>query len=311
MKNHLLTTTALSSEEIHSILDTAQAFAGGMVWNPTRKAFVANLFYEPSTRTKSSFEMAERKLGLEVIPFEVQTSSVLKGETLYDTVKTLESIGVNTVVIRHSMDRYFETLKGSLTIPIINAGDGCGHHPTQSLLDLLTIKQEFGGFQGLKIAIIGDISHSRVARSNAEALRKLGAEVVFSGPPEWFEKQEANRYVDIDEAIMTSDVVMLLRIQHERHGDESIVDIQNYHRQYGLTIKREKFMKKGSIIMHPAPVNRGVEIADSLVEAERSRIFKQMQNGVFVRMAVLQRALKNIEGGKSYDITNQKWPLAY
>lgn len=177
---NLLTTTELTVTEIQEILRDAQKFADGEIWRPANQCFIANLFFEASTRTKSSFEVAERKLGLEVIPFETTTSSVVKGETLYDTVRTLESIGVNAVVIRHENDRYFDELVGRVNIPVLNAGDGCGHHPTQSLLDLLTIQQEFQRFNGLKVSIIGDISHSRVARSNADALTRLGAEVVFS-----------------------------------------------------------------------------------------------------------------------------------
>ncbi|WP_174733862.1 aspartate carbamoyltransferase catalytic subunit [Mesobacillus harenae] len=312
--NHLLTTTDLMVSDIQNIIGDAQEFADGKVWQPNSQTFVANLFFEPSTRTKVSFEVAERKMGLNVIPFEVQTSSVLKGETLYDTIRTLDSIGVNAVVIRHSVDRYFEELCGRIQIPIINAGDGCGHHPTQSLLDLLTIKQEFNTFSGLKVAIIGDIRHSRVARSNADALSRLGAEVVFSGPPAWFDHRdvpEGCRFEAIDKAITTSDVVMLLRIQHERHEEGGSFSKESYHQQYGLTIDRERKMKKNSIIMHPAPVNRGVEISDCLVECDRSRIFKQMQNGVYVRMAVLKRALENVEGGVDYVNFNQKWPVAY
>jgi aspartate carbamoyltransferase catalytic subunit len=309
---HLLTTTDLRVEEVLEILLEAQGFANGIEWNPSRPMFAANLFFEPSTRTKSSFEMAERRLGLNVIPFEVKTSSVQKGETLYDTVRTLESIGVNTVVIRHEQDRYFEELNGKVGIPIINAGDGCGHHPTQSLLDLLTIRQEFGRFAGLKVAIIGDIRHSRVARSDANILRRLGAEVVFSGPDQWFDKDIIGdcKYETVDTAIASSDVVMLLRIQHERHHEKGNMSINDYHQQYGLTVEREKKMQPRSIIMHPAPVNRNVEIADSLVECERSRIFKQMQNGVFVRMAALKRSLESIQhGGIKNETTYSKYAL--
>jgi aspartate carbamoyltransferase catalytic subunit len=309
---HLLTTTELEVKEMLEILSEAQAFANGMEWQPNRPMFAANLFFEPSTRTKSSFEMAERKLGLNVIPFEVKTSSVQKGETLYDTVKALESIGVNTVVIRHEQDRYFDELIGKIGIPIVNAGDGCGHHPTQSLLDLLTIKQEFGRFAGLKVAIIGDIRHSRVARSDANVLTRLGAEVVFSGPEQWFDKEIIGncQYESVDKAIASSDVVMLLRIQHERHHDKENLSLSDYHHQFGLTVEREKRMKTGSIIMHPAPVNRDVEIAGSLVECERSRIFKQMQNGVFVRMAALKRSLESIQqGGKTNECTYSKYAL--
>jgi aspartate carbamoyltransferase catalytic subunit len=305
MLNHLLTTNELKVEDIYQILSDAKEFAVGRVWQPGRQLFTANLFFEPSTRTKSSFDVAERRLGLEVIPFEVQTSSVQKGETLYDTVKTMESIGIDTIVIRHGQDRYFDELVGKITIPIINAGDGCGHHPTQSLLDLMTIQQEFGQFAGLKIAIIGDIRHSRVARSNADVLTRLGAEVIFSGPEEWFDNKSLHlsMYIPIDQAIKQADVVMLLRVQHERHQQKGSFTANEYHKQFGLTLEREKLMKPGSIIMHPAPVNRNVEIADSLVECKRSRIFKQMENGVFVRMAVLKRSIEGLKGGNRYEAT--------
>lgn len=309
---HLLTTTDLSIEEIHEILEEAQNFSEGKRWTPQEQTFVANLFFEPSTRTKTSFEVAERKLGLEVIHFDASSSSVLKGETLYDTVKTMQSIGVGAVIIRHKEDRYFDGLTDGTNISIINAGDGCGHHPTQSLLDLLTIKQEFGKFQGLKVAIIGDLRHSRVARSNGEVLARLGAEVVFSGPEIWFDEDllKYGRYEQIDTAIKTADVVMLLRIQHERHDKEGFASKEEYHKAFGLTVEREKTMKKNSIIMHPAPVNRDVEIDDRLVECDRSRIFKQMENGVFVRMAVLKRALEQSQGGKKHVNHYQKWSVA-
>ncbi|WP_141431257.1 aspartate carbamoyltransferase catalytic subunit [Bacillus sp. 03113] len=312
MKN-LLTTSQLSIQEIKEILADAELFMNGHRWTPNEQTFVANLFFEPSTRTKCSFEVAERKLGLSVIPFETNASSVLKGETLYDTVKTLEAIGVNAVVIRDKQDRYFDELVGSINIPVINAGDGCGHHPTQSLLDILTIQQEFGTFEGIKVAIIGDIRHSRVAHSNADTLGRLGANVVFSGPKEWFEEDMLNngQYEEVDQAIETADVVMLLRIQHERHAVKKRGTAEQYHQEFGLTIEREKRMKKGSIIMHPAPVNRDVEIADSLVECERSRIFKQMENGVYIRMAVLKKSIESIQGGQKDVVNHKKWPIAY
>lgn len=309
----LLKTTELSTEDIKNILIDAQRFAEGEQWTPSKPTYVANLFFEPSTRTKTSFEMAQRKLGLQVIPFETGRSSVLKGETLYDTIKTLESIGLDAVVIRHEQDNYFDELTEKFNLSIVNAGDGCGHHPTQSLLDLLTIQQEFGNFEGLKVAIIGDIRHSRVAHSDADALVRLGAQVVFSGPEAWFDEEMPQGCImePIDRAISTSDVVMLLRIQHERHNGSETADLQEYHKQYGLTVEREKTMKEGSIIMHPAPVNRGVEIADCLVEGKRSRIFKQMQNGVFVRMAVLKRVIESSQGGSENVLHNQKWSVTY
>ncbi len=311
MVKHLLTTAELKIEEVMDIITEAQEFAEGKQWQPTSPIFAANLFFEPSTRTKSSFEVAERRLGLNVIPFEVKTSSVQKGETLYDTVKTLESIGINAVVIRHYIDRYFEELKGKINIPVINAGDGCGHHPTQSLLDLLTIHQEFGRFAGLKVAIIGDISHSRVARSNADVLTRLGAEVVFSGPEQWFDQEITGKgqFEQIDSAMSSSDVVMLLRIQHERHRENDDFSLSEYHQEFGLTLERERKMKPHSIIMHPGPVNRGVEIADSLVECQRSRIFKQMKNGVFVRMAAIKRSLESIQGGTKNESSDSEFAL--
>lgn len=309
MMKSLLTMNELTNKEINQIISQAQAFSEGQTWLPPAHVAVANLFFEPSTRTKSSFEMAERRLGLHVIPFEAGTSSILKGETLYDTAKTLESIGVKALVIRHNRDHFYDELSDYLSIPIINAGDGCGNHPTQSLLDLMTIYQEFNRFEGLTVAIIGDIKHSRVARSNAEALTQLGAKVIFSGPPEWFDTGNG-AYENIEKAVETADVVMLLRIQHERHSDKEQKSAHEYLQAYGLTKERERRMKKQAIIMHPAPINRGVEIDSDLVECERSRIFKQMENGVYIRMAVLKKVLGEVKGGTLDEDNHKKWGIA-
>ncbi|PGB48744.1 aspartate carbamoyltransferase [Bacillus toyonensis] len=301
--SHLLTMSELSELEISEILKDAEDFANGKESKTTEQTFVANLFFENSTRTRFSFEVAEKRLGLEVLNFSADSSSVQKGETLYDTIKTLESIGTKAVVIRHEQDRYFDELKDQVNIPILNAGDGCGNHPTQCLLDLLTIKQEFGSFEGLKIAIVGDIRHSRVARSNAETLTKLGATIYFASPEEWKdEKNTFGTYKNLDELVPEVDVMMLLRVQHERHDHYETDIMKEYHEKHGLTLEREKRMKEGSIIMHPAPFNRDVEIASELVECERSRIFKQMENGVYVRMAVLKRALPNVLGGMKHEL---------
>ncbi|NTU26454.1 aspartate carbamoyltransferase catalytic subunit [Bacillus tequilensis] len=288
---HLTTMSELSIEEIKDLLQTAQDLKSGKTDNQLTGTFAANLFFEPSTRTRFSFEVAEKKLGMNVLNLDGTSTSVQKGETLYDTIRTLESIGVDVCVIRHSEDEYYKALVSQVNIPILNAGDGCGQHPTQSLLDLMTIYEEFNTFKGITISIHGDIKHSRVARSNAEVLTRLGARVLFSGPSEWQDEENTfGTYVSMDEAVEASDVVMLLRIQNERH--QSAVSQEGYLNQYGLTAERADRMKQHAIIMHPAPVNRGVEIADSLVESEKSRIFKQMQNGVFIRMAVIQRALQ-------------------
>ncbi|MDT3493145.1 aspartate carbamoyltransferase [Bacillus toyonensis] len=301
--SHLLTMSELSELEISEILKDAEDFANGKESKTTEQTFVANLFFENSTRTRFSFEVAEKRLGLDVLNFSADSSSVQKGETLYDTIRTLESIGTKAVVIRHEQDRYFDELKGQVNIPILNAGDGCGNHPTQCLLDLLTIKQEFGSFEGLKIAIVGDIRHSRVARSNAETLTKLGATIYFASPEEWKdEKNTFGTYKNLDELVPEVDVMMLLRVQHERHDHYETDIMKEYHEKHGLTLEREKRMKEGSIIMHPAPFNRDVEIASELVECERSRIFKQMENGVYVRMAVLKRALPNVLGGMKHEL---------
>ncbi|ACU07465.1 Aspartate carbamoyltransferase [Flavobacteriaceae bacterium 3519-10] len=289
----MLTTTDLTVEKIHSLLETAEKLATGKKLRAVDDIYVSNLFFEDSTRTKTSFHIAEEKLGLHLVPFDVGASSVNKGESLYDTVKTLKSLGADLLVIRHSKDRFYDELK-KIDIPVINAGDGTGNHPSQTLLDLMTIQQEFGKFKGLKIGIVGDVKHSRVAKSNADALRKLGAKVYFSGPEKWFDEGTIinGTYLSIDDLVKEVDVLMLLRIQHERHGEKMKISLQTYHKQFGLTTDREKAMKKDAIIMHPAPINRGVEIADELVECERSRIFKQMENGVFARMAILKDVLE-------------------
>ena len=280
----------VSNEEIEAILKRAAEFEAGAKPQLERDYLVANLFFEPSTRTKTSFETAERRLGATVIPFEAGFSSTLKGETLYDTVKTLESIGMDAVVIRHKKDAYYEELLNGINVSVINAGDGAGQHPTQSLLDLYTIFEEFGKFEGVNVTIAGDVSHSRVAKSNITALRRLGANVNIVCPLQWQGEYEAHH--NWDNLIETSDVIMLLRVQHERDAAFEGYSNESYHAQYGLTEEREKQMKDGAIIMHPAPVNRGVEIDSSLVECDRSRIFKQVQNGVFVRMAIVENILK-------------------
>lgn len=286
---HFVSTTELSIEEITSLLDRAENFSKYGAREFPGKYIVSNLFFEPSTRTKMSFEVAERKLGLDVIPFESGFSSTLKGETLYDTVKTFEAIGVDALVIRHSDEGYYNALIGKTNVAIINGGDGSGQHPTQSLLDLFTIREEFGTFEGLNIVIAGDIAHSRVAKSNADTLTRLGANVTFLCPEEW--KGEFEAVHEWNEEILRSDVIMLLRVQHERHDGKTTFTKDAYHDQYGLTIERARQMNKNAIIMHPAPFNRGVEIDEDLIECERSRIFKQMENGVYVRMAVLEAIL--------------------
>ncbi|HAZ6581683.1 TPA: aspartate carbamoyltransferase catalytic subunit [Enterococcus faecalis] len=293
---HLLTAEALTDREVMGLIRRAGEFKQGAKWHPEeRQYFATNLFFENSTRTHKSFEVAEKKLGLEVIEFEASRSSVQKRETLYDTVLTMSAIGVDVAVIRHGKENYYDELIQSKTIQcsIINGGDGSGQHPTQCLLDLMTIYEEFGGFEGLKVAIVGDITHSRVAKSNMQLLNRLGAEIYFSGPEEWYDHQfdVYGQYVPLDEIVEKVDVMMLLRVQHERHDGKESFSKEGYHLEYGLTNERATRLQKHAIIMHPAPVNRDVELADELVESLQSRIVAQMSNGVFMRMAILEAIL--------------------
>jgi aspartate carbamoyltransferase catalytic subunit len=290
---HLLDTRYLTKEQITEILERAAFWEKNQerTSSPFAGHFVANLFFEPSTRTRFSFEVAEKRLGFHILNFSEAVSSAVKGESVYDTVKTLVSLGVEAVVIRHrDPSVIYDLVEKKPGCSIVNAGAGILSHPTQALLDLYTIKQHFGEVAGLRIALIGDLSHSRVVRSNLWSLNMFGAQVMVSGP-EAMRDPELERlapYVPLDEAIRTADVVMLLRIQLERHDKKLDLTAKEYHQKYGLTVERAAMMKPEAIIMHPGPFNRGVEIASELVESPQSKIFTQKANGVFVRMAVLE-----------------------
>jgi aspartate carbamoyltransferase catalytic subunit len=295
---HLTTTENLSTEEVMGLIKRASAFKAGTVkFSLKNQTFTANLFFENSTRTHHSFHIAERRLGLEVLEFDAQTSSLSKGETLYDTVLTLDALGCEVCVIRSSTEHYYEELVDSPNIrtSIINGGDGSGQHPSQCLLDLMTIYEEYGHFDGLNIAISGDLAHSRVAKSNMMMLHKLGANLYFIGPAAWYNEEfdAYGNYVNLDRILDKLDVHMLLRVQHERHLSGGTFSKEAYHEQFGLTNERAKNLKPTAIIMHPAPVNRDVEIADALVESPQSRIVQQMTNGVYIRMAILEAILRH------------------
>ncbi|WP_334328829.1 aspartate carbamoyltransferase catalytic subunit [Companilactobacillus sp. HBUAS59699] len=305
---HILSMSDLTNEDVYGLIDTAIDFKNGKKSDIGQDKFAMNLFFENSTRTKSSFQVAEMKLGMKEIAFEASTSSTTKGESLYDTVKTVESIGASVAVIRHSQDKYYEELvNNNVNIHIINGGDGTGQHPSQSLLDLMTIYEHYGHFEGLKVGIIGDLSHSRVAHSNAEILTRLGAEVSFGGLDSWYteEFQAIGSHMNVDELCQEMDVVMLLRVQHERLSSEENQNFskEDYFNKYGLNMRRVEMMKPDAMIMHPAPVNRGVEIADDVVECDKSYIFPQMTNGVYMRMAMIEAVL---EGAKIDSETNQE-----
>lgn len=276
----------LSADDVLHLLQRAQYFKnGGEVPALSRPIFCTNMFFENSTRTHTSFEVAERRLGLTVIPFDPSHSSVNKGGNLYDTELTMASLGIELSVIRHPENAYYNEIihpkEGQhLQMGLVNAGDGSGQHPSQSMLDMMTIYNEFGHFDGLKIMIVGDLTNSRVARSNMEILNTLGAEVYFSGPEYWYDAEEFSKYgtyvKNIDDEIPELDVLMLLRVQHERH---------NGTRRYDM-------LKDDAIIMHPGPINRGVEWDGDLVEAPKSRYAVQMHNVVFVRMAMIEAVLR-------------------
>lgn len=283
----LLTLKDLKTEKILELIRYAMKLKKGFrISYPDKK--IATLFFENSTRTQYSFQCALMNLGIKVIDFDTQLSSIAKGESLYDTVRTFEALGVDGVVVRHSKDEYFKDLE-NIQIPIFNGGDGKANHPTQSLLDLMTIYEEFGKFEGLKCCIVGDIAHSRVAHTNIEVMQRLGMEVYISGPEEY--NDNSAQWIPLDEACKTMDVVMLLRVQFERHSEKMKMTVEEYHEKYGMNQKRVDMMKENAIIMHPAPINRGVEIADEVAECKKSRIYKQMTNGVYIRMAVISDSL--------------------
>ncbi|MDR6224767.1 aspartate carbamoyltransferase catalytic subunit [Desmospora profundinema] len=300
VRRHLIDTDGLSLEEMESLFCRAAYWRDHPeAWFQTGKGrFAANWFLEPSTRTRVSFEVAEKRLGMETIPLDGETSSTMKGESFYDTLRTLAAVGVEVVVVRHAgIGTLAEMAWENPGVSLVNAGEGNGGHPTQALLDLFTMREQFGTLKGLTVSIIGDIRHSRVARSNYWALKTFGARVILAGPESMRDPslEEYAPYLPVDEAIRQADVVMMLRVQLERHRETLFSSPDVYLHAYGLTPERVEAMRSHAVILHPAPVNRGVEIASELVEHKRSKIFEQMSNGVWIRMAVLERAL---EGGR-------------
>ena len=302
---HLLGIQTLTPSEIMTVLDTAESFfeisTREVKKVPTlRGKTIINLFFEPSTRTRSSFELAAKRLSADIVNFNQQSSSAVKGESLKDTILNLEAMNPDAIIIRHSCSGapYFATTFCKPSI--INAGDGTHEHPTQALLDAFTIRQEKKDFKDLKVIIVGDILHSRVARSNIFLLRKLGARVVLVGPPALlpleFNKFGVDIDFNLDRAVEGADVIMMLRIQLERQERNYFPSIREYRNLYSLTEKRFRRAKKNAIIMHPGPINRGVEISADMADSAKSVILKQVENGVAVRMAVLYLLL----GGKEH-----------
>jgi len=300
---HLLGIQSLSASDISTVLDTAESFyeisTREVKKVPTlRGKTIINLFFEPSTRTRSSFELAAKRLSADIVNFNLNASSAAKGETFKDTILNLEAMNPDAIIIRHSCSgasHYASTFSQS---NIINAGDGSHEHPTQALLDAFTMRQEKKDFKNLKVVIVGDILHSRVARSNIFLLRKMGARVTLVGPPsllpEEFKKFGVEIDFNLDHAVKGADVIMMLRIQMERQTKNFFPSIREYRNLYSLSAQRFGRAKKNAIIMHPGPINRGVELTADMADCAKSVILKQAENGIAVRMAVFYLLL----GGK-------------
>ena len=315
-KKHLLDIESLTAEEIMTVLDTARGFKAvgerAIKKVPAlRGKTVVNLFVEPSTRTRISFELAEQRLSADVVNFSAEASSFKKGETLKDTALNLQALNADFIVIRHSASGAPHFLARVLGAHVINAGDGAHEHPTQALLDAFTIRERKGRIDGLNVTILGDILYSRVARSNIWALTKLGARVTLCGPstlvPRVFELMGCRVTYDVNEAIREADIIHLLRIQHERQRKTMFPSIGEYAQLFGLNKARLAQTKSDALIMHPGPINRGVEIDSQIADGERSVILEQVTNGLAVRMAVLfllnggkgpLEGMKGAEGGE-------------
>ncbi|MBN1342150.1 MAG: aspartate carbamoyltransferase catalytic subunit [Phycisphaerae bacterium] len=295
-RKHLLGLEDLSAEEITCILDTAESLKD-ISTRSVKKApalrgkVVVNLFFEDSTRTRMSFSLAAQRLSADVLDFAAKSSSLSKGETLRDTARNIEAMGVDFIVIRHPAAGAPHYLTRCVGCSIINAGDGRHEHPTQGLLDIFTIRQALGRFEGLRVAIVGDIVHSRVARSNLWALKKLGAEVILIGPPtlvpKGFEQMGARVVHDFDSVLGEVDVINMLRVQLERITSSVFPSVEEYSRLFGLTSERLARAKRDVLVMHPGPINRGVELASDVADGTHSMILQQVSNGLAVRMAVL------------------------
>ena len=295
-RRHLLGLQELSADEIRFVLDTADSFKQVSTRSvkkvpALRGRVVVNAFFEDSTRTRTSFSLAAQRLSADTIDFTEKGSSVSKGETLIDTARNIEAMGVDVIVLRHSAAGAAHQLARNVKCSVVNAGDGAHEHPTQGLLDLYTIREHFGHIEGLRVAIVGDVSNSRVARSNLWGLQKLGAHVTMVGPatlcPRSFEKLGARVVHDFDSIVGEMDVINMLRVQNERIKSSQFPSIREFTHLFGLTPQRFARCKSGVLVMHPGPMNRGIEIASAIADGPQSAILKQVENGLAVRMAVL------------------------
>jgi aspartate carbamoyltransferase catalytic subunit len=293
---HLLAIADLSAQEIATIMATAKYFKE-IMQRPIKKVpslrgrTIVNLFFEPSTRTRMSFELAAKRLSADIVNISINTSSIVKGESFKDMAKTIEAMAADMVIIRHSAAGAASYLSTLVNCSVINAGDGAHEHPTQALLDLYTIKEQLGSLKDIRVGIVGDIVHSRVARSNILALNKVGAKVILIGPPTLIpvevEKLGVEISYDLDSVLPTLDVIYLLRIQKERQGRDKIPSIREYARLYGLNESRVRKLRPNTLILHPGPLNRGVEISAAVADKGNTLITSQVANGIAIRMAVL------------------------
>ena len=309
-RRNLLGLEDLSREEISHILDTAGSFKE-ISKRPIKKVpalrgkTIATLFLEPSTRTRTSFELAAKRLSADVVSIHSSSSSILKGETLKDTARNIEAMEIDAIVMRHSSSGSPLLLSKHVRMPVINAGDGAHEHPTQALLDIYTIREKKRDVKGLKVSIIGDILHSRVARSNIWGLSKLGAEVCVCGPatllPAKIEKLPVKATCRLKEALKDADVVITLRVQLERQKAQFFPSLQEYAREYGVNGQNIKLAKKEALVMHPGPLNRGIELSQEVADGSHSVILEQVTNGVAVRMAVLYLLLQKEASNESSD----------
>ena len=301
-RTSLLGLEPLEVQEIETILELAKEFKLHLQKKelPSKNLKgkrIVNLFMEPSTRTRVAFEIAAKSLSADVISIASQSSSLTKGETLKDTAKNIQALGADAIVIRHSSAGSPLFLSKTIPVPIINAGDGAHEHPSQALLDIFTLREKLGTLSGKNIVILGDILFSRVARSNLWGLKKLGANVTFVGPstlvPRDFEKLGANVSHNVNESLKKADAIMLLRIQHERQSTSHFPSLEEYTKVFGLNMDRSKLLKPNAIILHPGPINRGVEIDSSIADSKNSVILQQVTNGIAVRMAILYLCANN------------------
>src|SRR3954466_8909965 len=304
-RKHLLALEDLSADEIRFVLDTADSFKEVSTRSikkvpALRGRVMVNAFFEDSTRTRTSFSLAAQRLSADVIAFSEKTSSTNKGETLIDSARTIEAMGIDILVLRHKAAGSAQVLARNLRCSIVNAGEGAHEHPTQGLLDLYTIRERFGRIDGLKVAIVGDIVNSRVARSNLWGLTKLGAEVILVGPPTLlprsFEKLGARVVHDFDSVIGEVDVVNMLRVQFERIKSSQFPSVREFTAMYGLTWDRFQKCKPEVFVMHPGPMNRGIEISSDIADGPQSGILTQVTNGLAVRMAVLYLVTQGGQG---------------